>query len=158
MVILEKSTRIRPHKLGNGYFLSQNRGLRGDQIVVPFRHGSTADRLRNFGNPGLHAGLRSEYLQTQKDNISGETNHRKSGKEIRGPTKERQYKFQCYFRIAPEISHEITASCSGCACGGWRFRPMLAEVNRGRLEVFSLLSIAVTVCVDWTNSAVLCAR
>lgn len=91
---------------GNRCFLSQSRCLRRDQIVSLFDRGSTANGLRNFGNCGLRARLRSEYLQEQKDNISGETKQRESRKEIGSPTKEDLYKLQCRFRIEPELSHD----------------------------------------------------
>lgn len=130
---------------GNGCILSQSRCFCRDQIVSLFNHGSTPDGLRNFGNCGLRARLRSEYLQAQKDNISGETKHRKCRKEIGSPTKEDLYKFQCRFRIEPEISHDSPLPTQAWACDGWRFRRMRVEVNRGHLESFSLLSIAVTV-------------
>jgi len=75
--------------------------------VILIRRGSTTDRLRNLGDSGLRVMLRSEYLQEQKDNISGETEQRESRKEIGSPPKEDPYKFQCRFRIEPEISHDL---------------------------------------------------
>ncbi len=91
---------------GNRCFLSQSLCVCKDQFVNLFNHGSAAGGLWHFGNCGLRARLPSEYLQAQKNNISGETKHRKSRKEIGSPTKEDLYKFQCRFRIEPEISHD----------------------------------------------------
>lgn len=75
--------------------------------------GDTAYRLRNFRNADLRARLRSEYFKAQKDNISAETKHRKTRKEIGTPAKEHLYKFQCRFRIEAERFHDYFPSGSG---------------------------------------------
>ncbi len=113
--------------------------------MIPFNRGSTADKVRNFGNADLHAGLRSEYLPAEKDNVSAEAEQRESRKEIGSPTKKDLDKFQCRFRIEPEIPHKAPFLPRRCVCDGGRFERMPAEVNRARLVSFSLLSIAVTV-------------
>ena len=61
-----------PHRfLPLTFWHNQNRRLWEDHISILFNHGSTAYLRRDLGDLGLRAKLRSEYLQAEKDNISG---------------------------------------------------------------------------------------